>query len=65
MKLLDVPEMNYFSTDKNEKGENVPRGEICVRGSSIFAGYYKEEEKTLEALDKEGWLHSGDIVLIY
>lgn len=61
MKLIDVPEMNYFSTDKNEKGESVPRGEICSRGNSIFAGYYKDEEKTKEAVDHEGWLHSGDI----
>ena len=29
IKTVDVPEMNYFSTDKNEKGELAPRGEIC------------------------------------
>ncbi|KAL4469388.1 hypothetical protein ABPG74_004641 [Tetrahymena malaccensis] len=64
MKLIDVPEMNYFSTDKNEKGENIPRGEICVRGNSLFPGYYKDEEKTKEAIDNQGWLHSGDIGLL-
>jgi long-chain acyl-CoA synthetase len=60
-KLLDVPEMNYFSTDKNENGELVPRGEILVRSGSVIPGYYKDEEKTAEMIDSEGWLHSGDI----
>lgn len=53
--------MNYTSKDKDENGNIVPRGEICFKGPGIFAGYYKDEEKTNEALDSDGWLHSGDI----
>ncbi|XP_032861861.1 long-chain-fatty-acid--CoA ligase 6 isoform X3 [Tyto alba] len=53
IKLKDVEELNYFAS----KGE----GEICVKGPNVFKGYLKDEEKTTEALDQEGWLHTGDI----
>ena len=62
LKLVDVPELNYKSDDVNPiTGEPEPRGEICVRGASVFDGYYKDIEQTKNAIDEDGWLHSGDI----
>jgi long-chain acyl-CoA synthetase len=60
-KLVDVPEMNYTSKDKDENGNPLPRGELWMRGFGVFKGYYKDGEKTKEALEN-GWLKTGDIV---
>ena len=45
-------------------GKIVPcgeRGELCCRGYLVMLGYYKMPEKTADAIDSEGWLHTGDL----
>ena len=65
IKLIDQPELGYASKNiDKETGKSHPSGEICVRGPSIFKGYFRNPEKTKEAVDEDGWLHSGDIGII-
>ena len=47
-----------------ETGEEVPNGvngEFCARGYNTMKGYYKMPEATADTIDREGWLHSGDL----
>ncbi|CAD7081095.1 unnamed protein product [Hermetia illucens] len=53
VKLVDVPEMEYYAAQNT--------GEVCVRGTNVFHGYYKDSDKTAEAIDGDGWHHTGDV----
>jgi fatty-acyl-CoA synthase len=47
-----------------ETGRTLPRGEtgeFCTRGYSVMLGYWDEPEKTAEAIDRAGWMHTGDL----
>ncbi|CAN8325718.1 unnamed protein product [Cochlearia groenlandica] len=54
IRLESVPEMEYDAL------ASTPRGEICIRGKTLFSGYYKREDLTKEVLI-DGWLHTGDV----
>lgn len=50
-----------------ESGEELPvntPGEFCARGYNIMKGYYKMPEATAQAIDKDGWLHTGDLCTV-
>ena len=53
IKVVDVPEMDYFAKDN--------KGEVCIKGPNVFLGYLDQLDKTMEAVDQENWLHTGDI----
>ncbi len=49
-----------------DTGEDVPvntPGEVVIRGYSVMKGYYKMPEATAQTIDKDGWLHSGDLAV--
>lgn len=56
-KLIDVPELGYFSTDKP-----FPRGELLVKTQNAMAGYYKRPELTAQSFDDDGYYRTGDIM---
>jgi long-chain acyl-CoA synthetase len=54
--LLDVPDMEYTSSDKP-----YPRGELLIRSTTQFREYFRNPEETAKAVDSQGWFHTGDI----
>ncbi|XP_061348643.1 probable CoA ligase CCL6 isoform X1 [Gastrolobium bilobum] len=53
-RLESVPDMGYDALSSE------PRGEICLRGNTLFSGYHKRQDLTEEVL-VDGWFHTGDI----
>ena len=57
--LASVPDMEYLVTDQPS-----PRGELLVRGNTLFSGYYKNEEETKKCMTSDGWFRTGDIASV-
>ena len=55
-----LPGMDVKIEDKDEDGI----GEICLKGDNVMLGYYKNAEATAQIIDKDGWLHTGDLATI-
>jgi len=50
-----------------DTGQAVPRGasgEFCTRGYSVMLGYWEQPDKTAEAIDAAGWMHTGDLAVM-
>lgn len=60
-KELPHIEVKVVNPETGEICEPNVQGEVCCRGYNIMKGYYKNQEATSEAIDAEGWLHSGDL----
>ena len=58
-----LPDLEVRLVDPATGEVRPDRGEIQVRGWSVMKGYYKMPEQTAQALDAEGWLHTGDLGL--
>ena len=55
VKLVDFPDAGYFAAN------NPPQGEIWIRGTPVFSGYFENEQETRETLTEDGWMKTGDI----
>jgi fatty acid CoA ligase FadD9 len=56
-KLIDVPELGYFLTDRP-----YPRGELLVKTDTMTPGYYKRPEITAQVFDEDGYYRTGDVM---
>jgi long-chain acyl-CoA synthetase len=54
--LASVPDMEYMVTDSPN-----PRGELLLRGPTLFRGYFRNNEETAKAMAEDGWFRTGDI----
>ncbi|MBC6412244.1 MAG: long-chain fatty acid--CoA ligase, partial [Hyphomonadaceae bacterium] len=62
---LGVPlrgwELKLLDLETGEECATGARGDICIRGPGMLSGYYRDPDKTAGSIDRDGWLHTGDI----
>jgi fatty-acyl-CoA synthase len=58
---VEVKVVDPVSGETVERGET---GEFCTRGYSVMLGYWNDEEKSREAIDADGWMHTGDLAVM-
>jgi fatty-acyl-CoA synthase len=58
---VEVKVIDPVTGDTVERGET---GELCTRGYSVMTGYWDEPERTAEAIDADGWMHTGDLAVM-
>ncbi|MDR3284085.1 MAG: AMP-binding protein [Treponema sp.] len=64
LKTIGIPIPGIAVSIRDAENAECPvntRGEICVKGYSVMQGYYKMEEATGDAIDTNGWFHTGDL----
>ncbi len=57
-------EVKIISIDGYSEMAPGEQGELCTRGYHVMKGYYKMEDETRNAIDQEGWLHTGDLAVM-
>ncbi|CAN5557055.1 AMP-binding protein [soil metagenome] len=58
---VEIKVVDPVSGETVERGET---GEFCTRGYSVMLGYFDDEAKTAEAIDADGWMHTGDLAVM-
>ena len=61
------PHVEVRICDVEQPDQTVERGatgELCTRGYSVMSGYWNDPERTAEAIDAEGWMHTGDLAVM-
>ena len=57
--IASVPDMEYLVTDQPQ-----PRGELLMRGGTLFSGYYQNDAETKKSITEDGWFRTGDICTV-
>ncbi|MBD8004817.1 AMP-binding protein [Bacillus norwichensis] len=63
-RALPNVEVKIVEPGTNRAVPNNVEGELCTRGYHVMRGYYKNDKGTREAIDDEGWLHTGDLAVM-